>query len=168
MILFRRRGSIAPHGFVPDHEREPQPDSWPDFGGHDQVLRGEAGTGYETPARLKRTSQIWGQDYGAARMDDKKSLGDGAAPNRWLAGAVGVRKGTIRQAHIRKMIPFSQRVATREARKGEAKEKVRVLGLRLARLTEEVLPPLVAKAGELEQVFKAKRDEYLAMPRMLR
>jgi len=36
------------------------------------------------------------------------------------------------------------------------------------RLTEQVLPPLETKAAELERVFKTKRDEYMATPRMLR
>jgi hypothetical protein len=166
--LFGRMGRKVPRGAIPDHAEEPQPDAWSEFGGHDQVLRGEAGTGYETPARLKRTAQIWGQDYGAARMAENKSLGEVAAPNRWLTGAVGVRKGTLRQEHIRRMIPFGQRVRMAEARKAEAKEKLHVLGQRLMRLTEQILPPLEERAAELEHVFKAKLKEYMAMPRMLR
>jgi hypothetical protein len=153
---------------VPDHEQPPQPDAWPEFGGHDQILRGEAGTGYETPARLKRTAQIWGRDYGAARMAEDKSVGKGAAPNRWLTGAIGVRKGTLTQEHIRRSVALAQRAPMAEGRKAEAKERLRVLGQRLMSLTEHVLPPLEEKASELERVFKAKLDEYMAMPRMLR
>jgi hypothetical protein len=165
--FFRRSGRKVPPATIPAHDQEPQPDAWPEFGGHDQVLRGEAGTGYETPARLKRTAQIWGQDYGAARTAENKSVGKDAAPNRWLTGASGVRKGTLRQQHIRRMVQFGQRVRSAEGRKAEAREKLLVLGQRLMRLTEQ-LPPLEEKVTELERAFKAKRDEYMALPRMLR
>jgi len=59
-------------------------------------------------------------------------------------------------------------VRTRAARVAEAKERVHVLGQRLMRLAEQLLPALEAKAAERERVFQERRAAYLAMPRMLR
>ncbi|MEJ7783291.1 MAG: hypothetical protein WKF96_00720 [Solirubrobacteraceae bacterium] len=152
-----------------DHrgERLPLAQDWSDIGGHHQILPSEGGTGFETPGRLSRTASNDGQDFGAARLPAETALGPDAAPNRFIRGSVGVRKGVITQNAARARVPAQQRARTVEARRAEAKERVAALRQRLMRLMDR-LSPLEQRVQERERTYRQRRDDYLALHRSMR
>jgi hypothetical protein len=108
-------------------------------------------------------------------MPQHQALGREAAPNRYIAGIVGARKAIVRQNELRRGVSAAQRAATTEARKAEAKERLLVLGQRLMRLEEKLLPPVQERVErcrttveERKRTFDDARERLLALPRAAR
>lgn len=151
-----------------DANRPPPTQNWPSYGQPRQEIRGESGFGGETPANWRAEVIEYGQEYGAARVDHVVALGPDAAPNQFVAGALGVRKGVAKEDSLRRGIDPAQRITSAPARKAKAKAKDSVIGQRLVRLKSEKLPFAAEKVNECKREAVDAWATYQEMPRIVR
>lgn len=150
-------------------------DDDPECGDHRQVFSTENGTWFVTPGRLSDTATRDGIDFGTVRMPAEHALGQRAAPNRFIAGCIGVRKAVAQRDAARQITPAAQRIASAPGRKAQATTRIEAIRQRLERFTADVLAPTrerlaiaTTAAADSKKAFDNARRDYLALPRMHR
>jgi len=139
----------------------PEPYDWQTYGQVNQVLAGRRGVGHETPGTWADWMRALGEDDGAVRQEDERTIEDGAPPTEIPRKAGETRIGLGNQVMIRDVAPHERYIKQAPGMIKRARANVVELRKKLGEREKELsesrakLPPKEKVRDELKYKIEA-------------